>query len=83
MAKGVVSVDTVSFVKSWVAGCKSGLTLKQIAESMGVEYNACAARAKSLGKRIEGFDAYQPAAGKRGRQITADDLDAINDILNG
>ena len=36
-------MDSVEFVKSWVSGCKSGLTLKQIAESMGVEYNACAA----------------------------------------
>lgn len=75
-------MDSVEFVKGWVSGCKSGLTLKEIAESMGIEYNACAARAKSLAKRIEGLDKFQPAAGKRGRQLTAEDKAAIEALLS-
>lgn len=82
MAKGVVSVDSVTFVKSWIAGCKAGLTKKEIAESMGMEYNACVARHKSLCNTIQNLDQFQPVAGKRGRQLKSDEIDQLNDLVS-
>ncbi len=81
MPKGVF-VNSVDFVKGFVAGSREGLTMKEIAESLGMEYNACAARKKSLDKQFEGFDRYQAATGKRGRKISETEMAAIADILN-
>ncbi len=82
MAKGVVALDSMEFARRWIKGCQSEMTLKEIAESMGMEYNACAARAKSMAKRIVDFDKFQPKAGKRGRQLKETEIDQLNDLVS-
>lgn len=81
MAKGVASVDSVDFIKGWIKGCQSGMTKKEIAESMGMEYNACVARHKSLCGHVVDLDKFQPVAGKRGRQLKSEDLSALNALV--
>lgn len=80
--KGKEVLSALDFAKGWIAGCREGLTLKEIAESLGMEYNACAARAKSLAKHFQGLENYKPKAGKRGRQLSAEDKTAIEALLS-
>lgn len=82
MSKGKETLAPLDFAKGWIAGCRAEMTLKEIAESLGMEYNACAARAKSLAKHFQGLENYKPKAGKRGRQLSAEDKAAIEALLS-
>lgn len=76
------SMSNLDFVNGFVACSRDGLTMKEIADALGMQYNACAARKKSLDKRYPGFEKFKAAEGKRGRKISAEDHAAIEALLS-
>lgn len=79
---GAKSVAAEVFVQKWVEGCKQGLTVAQIAATMGMNPASATVRASQLRKRFKkaniAIELPSPPGGGGGKEL---DLNKLANIV--
>jgi hypothetical protein len=79
MPKGQAVLSAQEFVVGWVKGAKSGMTVTEIADSLGMKYGACLARFNSLVEK--GVQLPEAKKAPKGRQIGPDLLASLQALV--